>query len=147
MKIIEDDKRKMTALDSSVGADERQSIKNLDTNVIAEKTLNINTFDDLQWSNPRILDSSYLKTVSMVELYDTVYGAKPPIIDGFLYPGTYIFAGSPKIGKSFFMAQLAYYISTGKDLWGYKVHKGTVLYGCFYSNPQFFCAFVLFTLG
>ena len=39
--------------------------------------------------------------------------SKPPLIDGMLYPGTYIFAGAPKLGKSFFMAQLAYHISTG----------------------------------
>ena len=30
--------------------------------------------------------------------------------------------------KSFFMAQLAYHISTGKKLWDYEVHQGTVLY-------------------
>lgn len=53
------------------------------------------------------LDPSYLKTVSMIELYETVYKSKPPLIDGLLYPGTYIFAGSPKLGKSFLMAQLA----------------------------------------
>lgn len=30
--------------------------------------------------------------------------------------------------KSFFMAQLAYHISTGQPLWNYEVHQGTVLY-------------------
>lgn len=74
------------------------------------------------------LDPSYLKTVSMIELYETVYKSKPPLIDGLLYPGTYIFAGSPKLGKSFLMAQLAYHISTGTPLWNYTVRKGTVLY-------------------
>ncbi len=74
------------------------------------------------------LDPSHLKTVSMRELYDTVYQSKPPLIDGLLYPGTYIFAGAPKLGKSFLMAQLAYHISTGTPLWNYKVKKGTVLY-------------------
>ena len=42
----------------------------------------------------------------MNELFDTQYRALP-LIDGLLYPGTYIFAGSPKLGKSFLMAQLA----------------------------------------
>ena len=50
------------------------------------------------------------------------------MIDGLLYPGTYIFAGSPKLGKSFLMAQLAYHVSTGTPLWNYTTRKGTVLY-------------------
>ncbi len=43
-----------------------------------------------------------LETVSMMELYDTAYPPKLPIVDGLLYNGTYLFVGSPKIGKSFF---------------------------------------------
>lgn len=74
------------------------------------------------------LDPSYLKAVSMNELFDTQYQSKPPLIDGLLYPGTYIFAGSPKLGKSFLMAQLAYHVSTGRPLWNYTTRKGTVLY-------------------
>ena len=38
-----------------------------------------------------------------MELYDTAYPPKLPIVDGLLYNGTYLFVGSPKIGKSFFM--------------------------------------------
>ena len=64
----------------------------------------------------------------MTELYDTAYPPKLPIIDGLLYNGTYLFVGSPKIGKSFFMAQLGYHISMGLPLWGYQVRQGTVLY-------------------
>ena len=45
-----------------------------------------------------------------------------------LYRDTYILVGSPKVGKSFLMAQLAYHISTGKSLWGFNVRKGKVLY-------------------
>lgn len=73
-------------------------------------------------------DPAYLHTVSMNELYETVYQSRPPVIDGLLYSGTYLFAGAPKVGKSFFMAQLAYHISTGQPLWNYEVHQGTVLY-------------------
>lgn len=69
-----------------------------------------------------------LNTISMDELYENVYRSRPPIIDGLLYPGTYLFVGAPKLGKSFFMAQLAYHISTGTPLWEYPVRKGTVLY-------------------
>ena len=74
------------------------------------------------------IDESYLHTVSMTELFDSAYQSKPPIIDGLLYRGTYLFAGSPKIGKSFLMAQLAYHVSMGIPLWGYAVNRGTVLY-------------------
>ncbi|MEE0732071.1 MAG: helicase RepA family protein [Acutalibacteraceae bacterium] len=74
------------------------------------------------------IDESYLHTVSMTELFDSAYQSKPPIIDGLLYRGTYLFAGSPKIGKSFLMAQLAYHVSTGINLWGFDVRQGKVLY-------------------
>lgn len=69
-----------------------------------------------------------LNTVSMDELYDTVYNGRPPLVEGLLYSGTYLFVGAPKLGKSFLMAQLAYHVSTGISLWNYPVRKGTVLY-------------------
>ena len=75
-----------------------------------------------------MIDPNYLHTVSMNELYDTVYRNRSPIIDGLLYPGTHLFVGAPKLGKSFLMAQLAYHVSTGISLWNYPVKKGTVLY-------------------
>ena len=49
-------------------------------------------------------------------------------MDGFLYGGTYLFVGAPKVGKSFFMGQLAYHVAMGLPLWSYPVRKGTVLY-------------------
>lgn len=57
-----------------------------------------------------------------------MYQSKPPLVDGLLYRGTYLFVGAPKLGKSFLMTQLAYHISTGTPLWNYPVRKGTVLY-------------------
>ena len=64
----------------------------------------------------------------MTELYNSVYESKPPIVEGLLYPGTYLFVGSPKYGKSFLMLQLTYHISAGLPIWGYAVRQGTVLY-------------------
>lgn len=106
-----------------------------------QKTTGLSIAEDLTENNPpeqtleeklqlmqRMSDPAYLHTVSMSELYETVYQSRPPVIDGLLYSGTYLFAGAPKVGKSFLMAQLAYYVSTGLSLWGYTVHKGTVLY-------------------
>lgn len=69
-----------------------------------------------------------LAVVSMTELYETVYPPRTPIVDDLLYAGTYLFVGAPKVGKSFFMGQLAYHVAMGIPLWDYPVHKGTVLY-------------------
>ena len=41
---------------------------------------------------------------------------------------SYLFVGAPKVGKSFFMGQLAYHVAMGLPLWEYEVHQGTVLY-------------------
>lgn len=76
----------------------------------------------------RMNNPGYMHTVTLNQLYESVYQGRPPIIDGLLYTGTYLFAGAPKVGKSFFMAQLAYHVSTGQKLWDYEVHQGTVLY-------------------
>ncbi len=123
-----ENKKEMTALNTSAGTDEWQSLQKNADNSISDYDENIKSFEEMQRELLRSLDPSYLKTVSMSELYDTVYQSKPPLIDGLLYPGTYIFAGSPKLGKSFLMAQLAYHISTGTPLWNYTTRKGTVLY-------------------
>ena len=126
-------KEKMTAPIASVGADVEQPLQNLKTNQsIADlpgkgnlqATNNAeNTAKSANKKNP-----DDLETVSMMELYDTAYPPKLPIVDGLLYNGTYLFVGSPKIGKSFFMAQIGYHISKGLPLWGFSVRKGTVLY-------------------
>ena len=123
-----ENKKEKTAFNPSVGADERQPIQKNAENSISEYEENIKSFEEMQREMQLSLDYSYLKAVSMNELFDTQYQSKPPLIDGLLYPGTYIFAGSPKLGKSFLMAQLAYHVSTGRPLWNYTTRKGTVLY-------------------
>lgn len=70
----------------------------------------------------------YLGATSLAEILDTVYPPKTQIIDNFLCAGVYLFAGAPKVGKSFFMAQLGYHVSCGIDLWDYNLHRGAVLY-------------------
>lgn len=125
-------KKEMTAPITSVGADEEQSNSIKTNTIITDYDENCNASDDIfqemQEEFQRSLEPSYLKTVSMDKLYDTVYRNRPPIIDGLLYAGAYILAGAPKIGKSFLVAQIAYHVSTGEALWGYEVHPGTVLY-------------------
>ena len=122
------DEKEMTALSTSVGADDGQSLTSKTDNSITNEDADFNSFEEIQRKMMRMLDPRYLHTVSMTELYDTVYRSRPPLIDGLLYPGTYLFVGAPKLGKSFLMAQLAYHISTGTPLWNYPVRKGTVLY-------------------
>ena len=55
---------------------------------------------------------------------------EPPnfVVDTLISQGLHILAGSPKVGKSFFMGQLAYHVAMGLPLWEYEVHQGTVLY-------------------
>ena len=122
------DEKEMTAPSTSVGADDGQSLNAISNNSITNEGADFNSFEEIQRKMMRMLDPRYLHTVSMTELYDTVYRSRPPLIDGLLYPGTYLFVGAPKLGKSFLMAQLAYHISTGTPLWNYPVRKGTVLY-------------------
>ena len=120
--------REKTAPNVSVGADTEQSSQKCTENIITTENENIKGFEKIKRKMLKRADPSYLNTVSMTELYDTVYKSKPPLIDGLLYPGTYIFAGAPKLGKSFLMAQLAYHVSTGTPLWNYTTRKGTALY-------------------
>ena len=123
-----ENKKEKTAPDVSVGADTEQPTSKNTTGSISENDGNIKNFEELQREMQLQSDPSYLQTISMNELFDTQYRSKQPLIDGLLYPGTYIFAGSPKLGKSFLMAQLAYHVSTGTPLWNYTTRKGTVLY-------------------
>ena len=60
---------------------------------------------------------AYLHTVTLDELMDNVFQGKSAVIENLLYTGAYILAGAPKIGKSFLVAQIAYYVSTGQNLW------------------------------
>ena len=120
-------KRKTTASVSSVGADGKQPNLKNDTEIIANETVQINLQATNNCKSPEKSGCS-LQTVSMTELYDTLYPPRTPVVDGFLYGGTYLFVGAPKVGKSFFMGQLAYHIAMGIPLWDYPVRKGTVLY-------------------
>ena len=119
-------KIKTTAPVSSVGADGEQPNNKNYNEIIANETAKNN----LQATNcpEKSGQGGGLQTVSMTELYDTVYPPRTPVVDGFLYGGTYLFVGAPKVGKSFFMGQLAYHVAMGLPLWNYPVRKGTVLY-------------------
>ena len=136
MTAMIDEKKKMTAQGSSVGADDGQSISQITENSIPTSGQKSNdeivnsqdSLEEMYRKIQRMTDPRYLHTLTMTELFQTTYKSRPPVVEGLLYAGTYILAGAPKIGKSFLVAQIAYHVSTGQDLWGYKVHQGTVLY-------------------
>ena len=105
---------------TSGATDKGQSLK---TNIIVtEKQQKSNE------QNTKNFEQGVLYTITMEELYDTAFPPKVPIVDGLIYNGTYLFVGAPKVGKSFFMAQLGYHVSMGISLWDYKVNQGSVLY-------------------
>lgn len=110
--------KKTIALDSSVAADDKQSPVRITNYSINPSPGKSNT----------VRQSCQLETISMPELYDITFQYRPPVIDGLLYPGTYLFSGTPKLGKSFMMLQIAYHVASGQELWGYNVRQGTVLY-------------------
>ena len=127
--------KEKTALATSVGADERQSVQNTidiiptsDTEINPQIENSQENLEEMYRKMQRLTDPHYLHTITMTELYQTAYQSRPPIIDGLLYAGAYILAGAPKIGKSFLVAQIAYHVSIGRKLWDFEVHQGTVLY-------------------
>ena len=135
-----DDKKKMTAQGSSVGADDGQSISQNSKTTIPDPDEKSNSperdLEEILRQISRVNDPAYLPTVSMNDLYEQVYPGRPPVVDGLLYAGTYLFVGAPKVGKSFLMAQLAYHVSMGLSLWGYEVRQGTVLYLALEDNHR-----------
>ena len=124
-------KKKLTAQGSSVGADDGQSVsKNSDISITTSKG-EINDEVVNHQESPeemyrrihRMSDPAYLHTVTLDELMDNVFEVKSAVIENLLYTGANILAGAPKIGKSFLVAQIAHHVSTGQDLWGYKVQE------------------------
>ena len=73
-------------------------------------------------------ERNYLKTITAGELMDTPLLPNALVVEGFLPAGTYILAGTPKIGKSFLMTQLCWCVSEGADFLGYDTRQAAVLY-------------------
>ena len=125
-------KEKTTAPYPPVGPDGGQPLsKTPEQSIAEEQTEHKPPEEDLTKNEGqigRVRGPAYLPTLSMNELYEKVFPGKPPVVEGLLYPGVYLFVGAPKVGKSFLMAQLGYHVSRGLPLWGYAVHRGTVLY-------------------
>lgn len=99
-----DEKKEMTTQDSSVGADDGQSVsKNSDISITTSKgEINdevVNPQESLEEMYRRIQrmsDPAYLHTVTLDELMDNVFEVKSAVIENLLYTGAYILAGAPK---------------------------------------------------
>lgn len=123
--------KETTARNQSVGADGGQPSKTHTLSIAetdAEFNENFSDSPDFFQKLQRAQDPDFLNTVSYNELMEETLPSRRAVIEGLLGTGVYLLAGSPKIGKSFLVAQIAYRVSTGTDLWGYRVHGGTVLY-------------------
>ena len=88
------DNRKTTVPGASVGADAVQSSDKITTNIITNSDKQIN----LQAAKKS--NNFGLNTVSMTELYDTVYQSGKPIVNDLLLQWHLLFVGAPKVGKS-----------------------------------------------
>ena len=138
------DKKEMTTLNASVGADAGQSSKVFNEYIITHNTVKFNDeFSDCEENSAnidqiiqRINDPSFMPVVSMEDIYGMVFSPKEWIIKGILRSGLYILAGAPKVGKSFLVGQIAYHVSTGRPLWGYPVHRSPVLYMALEDDHQ-----------
>ena len=138
------DKKEMTTLNASVGADAGQSSKVFDEHIITHDTAKFNDeFSDYEENSAnidqiiqRMNDPSFMPVVSMEDIYGMVFNPKEWIIKGILRSGLYILAGAPKVGKSFLVGQIAYHVSTGQPLWGYPVHRSPVLYMALEDDHQ-----------
>ena len=84
------EKEKTTVPIPSVGADGEQSLSYVTNEIIATGNEEINPIDEsmeeMLRQMQRMSDPSYLATMTMSQLYDTVYESRLPIIDGLLYP-------------------------------------------------------------
>lgn len=123
--------KETTARNPSVGADGGQPSKTYTLSIAetdAEFNENFSDSPDFFQKLQRAQDPDFLNTVSYNELMEEALPCRRAVIEGLLGTGVYMLVGAPKIGKSFLVAQIAYRVSTGTDLWGYRVHGGTVLY-------------------
>ena len=108
----------MPAQETAVGAAAEQTPQ-MDELNIADSTAAVNPADRLS-----------LRTTTLDDVMDCFYEPREPIIDNLLYPGTYILAGASKIGKSFLVAEIAFHVAEGINLWNekYRTKQGEVLY-------------------
>ncbi len=120
--------KKETAPIPSVRADGEQSHAQVCAPSIPELEAENNSILEKMRIQQQAFDPNHLHTLTLTQILDMPIPPQRAIIEGLLYPGTYILAGSPKIGKSFLSAQFCYHVAHGIPLWGMPVQRGTALY-------------------
>lgn len=106
--------KKIAVPSSSVGADVEQPLLN-SKNIISDNSKTgkfKNTVEVAPLNRVPLLE-----TKNLSEILDETYEPQIPLIENFLYRGTYLFVGSPKVGKS---------ISNGTDWISYQ-HRKTIM--------------------
>ena len=87
------EKKKMTAQGSSVGADDGQSISKNSKTTIPDPDEKSNSperdLEELYRKMRRMSDPAYLHTVTLDELMDNVFEGKSAVIENLLYTGAY----------------------------------------------------------
>lgn len=87
-----ENKKEMTIPNVSAATDAEQSLSKCTDNSIVNQDTDFKgyeqSFEEMQREILRQLDPSYLKTVSMTTLYDTVFEVQTPLIDGLLQRGS-----------------------------------------------------------
>lgn len=73
---------------------------------------------------------------SFGELMEADLPRKRALVENLIYPGIYILAGDPKVGKSFLVLQLLYQVSKGESMWNLDVRKGRCLYLAYEDGMQ-----------
>ena len=85
------DAKEKTAPNTSVGADERQSIqKDSDNSIPASEAKGngeMENLEEMYRRMQRMADPRYLHTLTMTELFQTTYKSRPPIIENLLHSG------------------------------------------------------------
>ncbi len=76
------------------------------------------------------MTQNMIETISAKQLLDMKLPPTRFMVQGLLPQGLHVFAGPPKIGKSWLLLQLALAVASGKPLWGLETEQGTVLSLC-----------------
>jgi hypothetical protein len=76
------------------------------------------------------MSTEKIRTINGKELLQMELSPIRFIVEDFIPQGFHIFAGMPKVGKSWLLLLLCLKVAQGEKFWNYQTEKGTVLYLC-----------------
>lgn len=76
------------------------------------------------------MSTEKIRTINGKELLQMELSPIRFIAEDFIPQGFHIFAGMPKVGKSWLLLLLCLKVAQGEKFWNYQTEKGTVLYLC-----------------